>query len=497
MESILEMKGMCKSFNGVPVLGNVDFFLKKGQVHSLVGGNGAGKSTLMKILTGVYTRDEGQIMLAGRPVNFRSYREAGRNGLRMIFQELSLVRTLTVYENIFLNHEKTKRGGLLDKTSMIAKAESLLNSLGVDFSAETTVGSLNVGNCQMVEIAKALSMDAKILILDEPTASLSDNEVQVLFKTIRSLKEQGVSMIYISHRMNEILEISDAVTIMRDGRVVASEKSENLTIPAIIGHMLGEGGGKSFSWIPRKNPPADSDMLKVENLKVEGLPGELSFAIKKGEIVGIAGLMGSGRTEILQALFGLGGYISGKVTVDGKVISSRKVKDAIKSGIALVPEDRRTQGLVLQHTVKQNTMLPVLNRFKTWLTINEKQGEAMVRGKVRELNVKTDSIHKMISLLSGGNQQKIVIAKWLASEPKVLLLDEPTAGIDIGAKSEITEIIRNFADSGNSVLIVSSELTELMVVCDRILVLCKGRITGQLNREDIKTEEVLQHAIQG
>jgi ribose transport system ATP-binding protein len=414
LEFILEMKGMCKSFNGVPVLNNVDFFLNKGQVHSLVGGNGAGKSTLMKILTGVYTKDNGQITLAGRLVNFRSYREAGKNGLRMIFQELSLVRTLTVYENIFLNHEKINRSGLLNKTKMIAKAQELLHSLGVDFSAEATVGSLNVGNCQMVEIAKALSMDAKILILDEPTASLSDNEVQVLFKTIRGLKEQGVSMIYISHRMNEILEISDAVTIMRDGRVVTSEKSEHLTIRDIIGYMLGEGGGKNFAWVPRKNPPTDSAMLKVENLKVKGLPEALSFEIKKGEIVGIAGLMGSGRTEILQSLFGLGGYISGKVTLDGKVISVRKVKDAIKSGIALVPEDRRTQGLVLQHTVKQNTMLPVLNKFKSWITIDEKQGEAMVKEKVQALNVKTDSIHKIISFLSGGNQQKIVIAKWLA-----------------------------------------------------------------------------------
>jgi len=491
------MKGIGKSFNGVPVLNNVDFFLKKGQVHSLVGGNGAGKSTLMKILTGVYTKDAGQIILDGHPVNFRSYREAGKSGLRMIFQELSLVHTLTVYENIFLNHEKIKRNGLLNTTKMIGKAEELLHSLGVDFSAEAAVDSLNVGNCQMVEIAKALSMDAKILILDEPTASLSDNEVQILFKTIRSLKEQGVSMIYISHRMNEILEISDAVTIMRDGCVVTSEKSENLTIHDIIGHMLGEGGRKSFVWIPRKNPPSDSAMLEVENLKVKGLPEPLSFEIRKGEIVGLAGLMGSGRTEILQALFGLGGYISGKIIVDGKAISVRTVKDAIKSGVALVPEDRRTQGLVLQHTVKQNTMLPVLNMFRTCITIDEKQGEAMVKEKVQELHVKTDSIYKMISLLSGGNQQKIVIAKWLASKPKVLLLDEPTAGIDIGAKSEITEIIRNFADAGNSVLIVSSELAELMVVCDRILILCKGIITNQFNREEIKTEEVLQHAIQG
>jgi len=497
LEYILEMKGMCKSFNGIPVLKDADFFLKKGQVHSVVGGNGAGKSTLMKILTGVYTKDAGDIVLDGSPVNFRSYGEASQNGLRMIFQELSLVPTLTVYENIFLSNEKTKRSKMLDKAGMIAKAEELLGSLGVDISPQATVGSLDVGFCQMVEIAKALSMDAKILVLDEPTASLSDNEVQILFKTIRRLKEQGVAMIYISHRMNEILEISDEVTILRDGLVVAAEKSENLTIPAIIGHMLGEGGGKSFTWVPRKNPPTDSNMLEVENLKVTGLPDEISFQVKKGEIVGIAGLMGSGRTEILQALFGMGGYEAGNVTVDGKKISVRRVKDAIRAGIALVPEDRRTQGLILQHTVKHNTMLPVLNRFMTWAMIDEKRAEAMVRQKIEELNVKTDGIHKIISLLSGGNQQKIVIAKWLASMPKVLLLDEPTAGIDIGAKSEITEIIRNFADAGNSVIIVSSELSEMLAVCDSILILCNGQITNRLGRDEIASEEVLQHAIQG
>lgn len=497
MAYILEMKNICKSFGGVPVLKNAGLCLEKGHVHSLVGGNGAGKSTLMKIFTGVYTKDSGEIVLDGEPVQFRSYDDASRAGIRMIFQELSLVPTLTVYENIFLNHERKTKAKLLDKEAMAAAAEKLLSSLGMDLSPHALVSTLSVGYCQMVEIAKALSMDAEILVLDEPTASLSDSEVAVLFQTIRRLKSQGVSMVYISHRMNEILEISDEVSVLRDGQVVITEKGENLTVQDIISHMLGDKAGKSLAWVPRKCPPTEDIMLEAAHIKVNDLIDDISFQIRKGEIVGLAGLMGSGRTEILQALFGMRRYVSGKVTVDGQEIAIRNVKDAVRAGIALVPEDRRRQGLVLTHSVKQNTILPVLERLKNGPLIDEKRSDALVNTKIEELNVKTDGIHKIISLLSGGNQQKIVIAKWLASEPKVLLLDEPTAGIDIGAKGEITEIIRNFADGGNSVIMVSSELVEMMAVCDRILVLCKGRITGELQREEITSEEVIQHAIQG
>ncbi|MCL2562465.1 MAG: sugar ABC transporter ATP-binding protein [Oscillospiraceae bacterium] len=497
MDYILEMKDICKSFGGVAALKNADLQLEKGHILSLIGGNGAGKSTLMKILTGVYTRDSGEILLDGKPVSFRSYDEAGKAGIRMIFQEFSLVPTLTVYENVFLSNEKKTKARLLDKTAMIAKTKELLESLGMDISPEAEVGSLSVGYCQMVEIAKALSTDAKILVLDEPTASLSDNEVNILFQTIRRLKEQGVSMIYISHRMNEILEISDDVLILRDGQVVAAEKADALTIPDIISHMLGDSVEKSFAWVPRKNPPSNETMLEAKDLKISGMDEPVSFDIKKGEILGIAGLMGSGRTEILQALFGMRKCESGTISIDGEEIKIRRVKDAIKAGVALVPENRRTEGLVLEHTVKENAILPVLERLKGRLLVSEKRADIMVTDKVRELNVKTDGIHKVISLLSGGNQQKIVIAKWLASEPKVLLLDEPTAGIDIGAKGEITEIIRNFADAGNSVIIVSSELVELMAVCDRILIAYKGRITGEFDRTEIASEEVLQHAIQG
>ena len=497
MAYILEMKDICKSFGGVAALQSVNFRLEKGHVHSLVGGNGAGKSTLMKIFTGVYTKDSGEIYLDEKPVSFRSYADASSAGIRMIFQELSLVPTLNVYENIFLNNETKKSSKLLDKTSMIKKANEILNSLGVDIPPEALVSSLSVGYCQMVEIAKALSMDAKILVLDEPTASLSDNEVQVLFQTIRRLKENGVSMIYISHRMNEILDISDIVSIIRDGQMVITEKAESLTVPGIISYMLDNKATKNFSWIPRKNPASEETMLDVKSLKVEGLDSEVSFNVKKGEIVGIAGLMGSGRTEILQALFGMRHYKHGEIKLKGKKADIRNVKSAVKAGFALVPEDRRTQGLVLHHTVKENAILPVLDNFKHMGLVNERQADKMVNEKVEELNVVTDGINKIISLLSGGNQQKIVIAKWLASNPDVLLLDEPTAGIDIGAKGEITEIIRTFADGGKSVIMVSSELMEMMAVCDRILILYKGQIIKEFMREAIDSEEVLQFAIQG
>lgn len=496
MASILEMKNICKSFNGVPVLKEANFSLEKGHVHSLVGGNGAGKSTLMKIFTGVYGKDSGQILVEGQEVHFKNYEDASQFGIRMIFQELSLVPSLTVYENIFLNQEKKKAGRLLDKSAMKKKSQDLLQSLGMEVSVDAPVSSLSVGYCQMVEIAKALSMDAKILVLDEPTASLSDSEVAMLFQTIRRLQAQGVSMIYISHRMNEILEISDEVSVLRDGKVVVSEQSDRLTVDDIIQHMLGDNASKSFTWVDRTHAVSPEVMLQVKDLSVGTLVQNVSFQVHKGEVVGIAGLMGSGRTEILQSLFGMQKHSAAEIQVAGRPVQIKSVKSAVQAGIALVPEDRRRQGLVLQHSVKENTILPSLDRLKKGFLVDDKKSNQTVLEKIAELNIKTDGYDKRVSLLSGGNQQKIVIAKWLSTGPKVLLLDEPTAGIDVGAKGEITEIIRKFVAQGNSVLMVSSELVELMAVCDRIIVLCKGKITQELNREIISSEEVLQRAIQ-
>lgn len=490
------MSGIDKSFFGNKVLDDVHFELKKGHVHALVGGNGAGKSTLMKILTGVYTKDAGEVLIDGKEVDFADYSGANNAGIRMIFQELSVIPTLTVVENIYLNHEE-KKGILNDDKRMQEEAKALLDRFGIDIPVTEKVSNLSVGFCQLVEIAKALSKEVKILVMDEPTASLSDSEVKLLFDIVRNLKEKGVSIVYISHRMNEILEIADEVTILRDGKYVATEESTNLTVDQIIDYMLGDVEKRSFEYQEREALENPQTMLRVENLFVDNLVDDVSFDIKQGEIVGLAGLMGSGRTEILEALFGIRKIQRGKVSVNGRPTKIRNTQDAIKAGIVLVPEDRRREGLVLMHTLKDNMQLALFKKTKKGMLIDDKKINELCEQSIHELNIKTNSIDTPISMLSGGNQQKVVIAKWLKNDPKILLLDEPTAGIDIGAKGEIIKIIEGYAEKGNSVLVVSSEISELMAMCDRIIVLFDGKVTGELSREDIKSEEVIQHAIQG
>lgn len=492
------MKGINKSFGSVSVLENVDFSLKEGEVHALVGGNGAGKSTLMKIMTGVYSLDSGEVFINGGKKNIQNTKDAKENGIAMIFQELSLVPTMSIAENIFLGEELT-RNGFRDVAAMKKKSKEILNELGIFINPELKVNQLSVGMSQMIEIAKAISKNAKILILDEPTASLSDSETVQLFRIIKQLKENGVSMVYISHRMNEILSISDSVTILRDGKKVITDKIENLDLDKIISHLVGgETSQRKFEWVEREYD-ADGDLiLKVDNLKINEKIQDISFGLTKGEILGIAGLMGSGRTEILETLFGIRRKLGGTVELMGKVVNIKNSEDAIKSGFALIPEDRRRQGLVLGHSVKSNAILPYLRKLLVGRThlISEKASNELAKNDIKKLNIKTDSIHKKINLLSGGNQQKVVIAKWLNMNPKVMMLDEPTAGVDIGAKTEIIEIIRNFADEGKGVILVSSELTELLSVCDRIITMFDGKITASILRKNINSEEELQNAVQ-
>ncbi len=492
---ILEMKGIEKSF-AVPVLKGVDFSLAQGEVHALVGGNGAGKSTLMKIMTGVYTKDAGEIFVNGEKVEINSTHDAKSNGIAMIFQELSLIQSMTVAENIFLGEEVT-RGGIRDTTYMNKRAQEVLNELGIDVDPRMTVAKLSVGMSQMIEIAKAVAKNARILVLDEPTASLSDSETAQLFKMIADLKMKGVSMVYISHRMNEILQIADSITILRDGNIVHKDRVKNMTLDEIILHMLGKSEGKKFDWVERPFNEDGEDLLTVEHLKVNEKINDISFSIKKGEILGFAGLMGSGRTEILETLFGLREKQGGTVKLNGIPIWIKNTGDAVKAGFALIPEDRRKQGLVLMHSVKENAILPKVTKLcKNKFFIDEKKADEMVENNVRELNVVTDGINKRINLLSGGNQQKIVIAKWLNMHPEIMMLDEPTAGVDIGAKAEIINLVRNFADEGKGVLFVSSELAEMMAICDRIIVLFDGKVTGEISRKELKVEEELQYAIQ-
>ncbi|MDR0720738.1 MAG: sugar ABC transporter ATP-binding protein [Treponema sp.] len=495
--SVLQMRHIVKSFYGNTVLNDVSFSLEKGHVHAIVGGNGAGKSTLMKILTGVYRKDSGEILVDGKNVDFSGYSGAASAGIRMIFQELSVVPTLTVVENIYLNHEE-KKGLFNDDKNMRKDAEKLLDRLGIDVPVNEKIASLSVGYCQLIEIAKALSEKVKILVMDEPTASLSDTEVTRLFNIVRTLKSEGVSIVYISHRMSEILEIADEVTVLRDGKHIITGEAKNLTIAGIINYMLGDTGRNAFEYHERQQIQNPGVMVDVSGLSVDNLVTDVSFHVNKGEIVGLAGLMGSGRTEILESLFGIRKIQKGKITIEGKPIEIKNTQQAIQAGIALVPEDRRREGLVLTHSLKNNLLLALFERVKkNRLLIDGDKIRKISEESIADLNIKTNSIDTPISNLSGGNQQKVVIAKWLKNNPKLLLLDEPTAGIDIGAKGEIIKIIEDYAGRGNSVIVVSSEISELAAMCDRIVVLVNGRKTKELTRNEIKNEGVIQHAIQG
>lgn len=497
-EYILEMENINKSFNGIHVLKNINLKVKKGEVHALVGGNGAGKSTIMKILTGVYTLDSGTIKVDGQPIKISSTNDANQHGIRMIFQEMSLIPTLTVAENIYLNQRVKEKGlQIINKKEMEKKAAELLKTFEIDVDPGAVVNTLGVGYCQLIEIAKALSREAKILVMDEPTASLTEAETQILFGIVEKLKKKGVTIIYISHRMHEIFQITDTITIMRDGNHILTTESKNLTLESIIHHMLGSTSVENtFKRVKRETKPSDSKILEVKNLYVNEKISDISFSLKKGEILGFAGLMGSGRTEIAEAIFGINPAKNGEIIINDKKVKIKSVKDAINAGVALIPEDRRRQGLVLIHSVKDNMVLPVINKLKKGFILDKKRAAKTVNSYINELSIKTDSITKEIGLLSGGNQQKVVISKWLETNPKVLFMDEPTAGVDIGAKGEIIEVIRNLAKTGLGVILISSELAELMAICDRIIVLKDGKITGELNGDKISSEAELQHAIQ-
>ena len=478
------------------VLNDVSFEAYPGEVHALVGGNGAGKSTLMKIMTGVYTKDSGKIFFNGEETVFNNYKDAFRQGIAMIFQEMSSVPTLTVTENIFLNNEILKNKCFVDKAAMRKKAVELLERLGVDINPDAVVGELTVGEKQMVEIVKALSSEARVLVMDEPTASLSTKEVENLFQIMFNLKKQGIAIIYISHRMNEILAVADKVTVLRDGEIVAKLVNDNLKVETIIGYMMGNETGTSFEWMPPNTMISDEAVLEVEHLKINEQIEDVSFKLRKGEVIGFAGLLSSGRTEILETLFGIRRARCGTIKINHQLVTINSPAQAVKAGFGLVPEDRRTQGLVLTHSLKDNLILPILNKLCTGPFLDKKKIKRTTDHSIRELSVKTDSAEKIIGLLSGGNQQKIVISKWLRSDMTILLLDEPTAGVDIGSKKELVATVRKFTDQGNSAIFVSSELQEMMAVCDRIYILKRGKIINELRHDEIESEEVLQNEIQ-
>lgn len=492
---IISLKNVHKSFGGVSVLNGVDFDLQKGSVHALVGQNGAGKSTMMKILTGVYTCDSGAIYIDGSKVKMNSYSDAVSHGISLIFQELSLIPTLTVAENIFLNREILE-GPFLDKKSMERKAHELLQSLDIDVDVHSRVEDLDVGVCQMIEIAKALSVNAKVLILDEPTASLSEKETAHLFTLINSLKQRGVSMIYISHRMAEIFKICDTITVLRNGSIVTTKPTRDYSLTGLIEDMIGR---KTAALTTADEELASKctgrPLMTVEHLNCGSRLKDVSFELREGEVLGLAGLMGSGRTEVAESLFGLNKDASGQVTINGQPYEIKGVRHAIDSGLALIPEDRRREGLVLMHSVEENLIVPIFDKLKRGLLLENKKVADIAERSISDMAIKTHSRKTPAFNLSGGNQQKIVVGKWLNSAPSVLLLDEPTAGVDVGSKREIIDKVRDFVGENHAAIFISSDILELISACDRFIVFYDGKVTATYDRSEI-TEEVLQYAIQ-
>jgi ribose transport system ATP-binding protein len=493
------MRGITKSFGGTVVLSDVDFQVMPGEVHALLGENGAGKSTLMKILEGVHTADSGKVSIFGEDVLLRSPDAARAAGIAMVFQEFSLVPTLSVAQNVLLNREPRNRCGLLRERDAVATTKRILRDMNVDLDPRAEVSTLSAGYWQITEIAKALSQEARVLVLDEPTASLTKDETDMLFERIRDLRRSGMAIVYISHRMAEIYDIADRITVLRDGRRIRTDAVQDFPVGEVISEMLGKktrGERRRIREGPKVARLDERPVLEIDGLRSdEGVAG-VDLRVHPGEIVGVAGLMGSGRSELVRAIFGIDRITAGTVRVGGKAVRIRNPRDAVKAGLALVPEDRRVEGLVLDHSVETNARLPsIASGWQGWL--RPKEGSVLARQIVDDLGVRTTSVKKTIGLLSGGNQQKVVIGKWLVTDPMVFILDEPTAGIDIGAKVEIMTKLREFAQRGKGVLVISSELAELLEMTDRIVVLTEGRITSQYDTSDLESEEALHRAIQG
>jgi ribose transport system ATP-binding protein len=491
------MSQITKAFNGVKVLDAVDFDVRRGEVHALVGGNGAGKSTLMKTLLGVHPPDGGSIEIDGRPTHFHSPVDARLAGVAMIFQEFSLVPTLTVAQNVFLTREPKDRMGMIDDAEAERLTRVIFSDMGLAVDPGRAVDMLPTAYRQLTEIAKALSQDAKVLIMDEPTSSLARSETTELFALVKRLKERGISIVYISHRMEEVFEVADRITVLRNGRTVQTEFKSKLTMPAVIDAIVGSKVENMMQWRDRHVDPNAEVLLEVRGLVSGPRLQGVDLVLRAGEIVGLAGLMGSGRSELVRAIFGIDRIDAGSVRLSGEPIHVHDTSDAIVRGLALIPEDRRDEGLIMDHSIRDNLLLPLLGRLSRRGLVDDRQGMAITAKYVTDLEIQSRSANQPVRLLSGGNQQKVVLGRWLATQPKVLLMDEPTAGVDIGTKGEIVKMVRAYADAGNGVVFISSELPELLAVSDRIVVLRNGRVERELPRQGIRTEEELHHAVQG
>ncbi len=486
---LLRMQGISKSFPGVRALDNVSLDVRRGTVHALMGENGAGKSTLMKCLFGIYTKDSGKILLDGEEVSFKTSKEALDHGVAMVHQELNQALKRSVADNIWLGRYPTK-GPLVREKKMHEDTREIFKKLGIDINPSQIMGRMPVARRQMAEIAKAVSYNARVIVFDEPTSSLNDAEVEQLFRIIDMLKKNGTAIIYISHKMEEILRISDDITVMRDGKHIATEPAKNMTMEKIIKLMVGRELGNRFP--ERKNKPG-KPLLEVERLtsRYSNLR-DVSFTLRESEIVGVAGLDGAGRTELLENIFGLSARESGRLTLRGREIKNRNARDAISNGFALVTEERRSTGIFGILSIRANTTVSSLKKYLSYgFVLNKKKMRLATDDMIKSLRIKTPTQDTKIRSLSGGNQQKVIFGRWLLTEPDILLLDEPTRGIDVGAKFEIYSVIGNLASSGKSVIMVSSEMPELLGVCDRILVMSGGRLAGEVDTKDATQEQIM------
>ena len=487
---VLEMKGITKTFPGVVALDNVSLAVRRGTVHALIGENGAGKSTLMKILNGVYSATQGEIFLDGQKLELHGVRDAQRHGISIIFQEFNLVNSLTVAENIFLGRYNDKN--VIDWASLKKQAKELLDRLGFDFDVDKPVGKLSTAEKQLVEIAKALSLNAKIIVMDEPTSSLTKNEVELFFPIIKRLREDGITVIYISHKLEEVFQICDRVSVMRDGKIVGESDVCDITREQIIEMMVGRS--LSMEYPPRTAEPGEV-VMEVRNLSRGKKLHDISFQLHRGEILGIAGLVGAGRTELAEALFGADPLESGEILINNEKKVIRTTAEGMKNSIGMLTEDRKETGLMLDMDLIRNITITKLKEVSRGILLDRRKEAGVAGDYVGKLNIKTPSVHQTVNNLSGGNQQKVVMAKWLFSGADILILDEPTRGIDVGAKYEIYCLMNQLTEQGKAIIMISSELPEVLGMSDRILVMHEGRIKGELTGEDKNANRVMQLAI--